>query len=114
MLTPKISYFFFFFLMIRRPPKSTLFPYTTLFRSRRRVIAVEELAGIRLPQLRDIARPSGDRIAVGVRDECRRGKFPHQPGTRIQIDLGPVILGRGVARLVEAAKNRVEQALRFQ
>src|SRR6266566_8956466 len=26
--------FFFFFLMIRRPPRSTLFPYTTLFRSR--------------------------------------------------------------------------------
>src|SRR5260221_4890336 len=30
-LTPLI--FFFFFLMIRRPPRSTLFPYTTLFRS---------------------------------------------------------------------------------
>src|SRR5436190_13659526 len=29
-------YFFFFFLMIRRPPRSTLFPYTTLFRSTRR------------------------------------------------------------------------------
>src|SRR3712207_8157106 len=28
--------FVFFFLMIRRPPRSTLFPYTTLFRSRRR------------------------------------------------------------------------------
>src|SRR6266705_6263423 len=28
------SRFFFFFLMIRRPPRSTLFPYTTLFRSR--------------------------------------------------------------------------------
>src|SRR2546429_469783 len=27
--------FFFFFLMIRRPPRSTLFPYTTLFRSTR-------------------------------------------------------------------------------
>src|SRR5690554_7819029 len=26
--------FYFFFLMIRRPPRSTLFPYTTLFRSR--------------------------------------------------------------------------------
>src|SRR3712207_7573965 len=26
---------FFFFLMIRRPPRSTLFPYTTLFRSER-------------------------------------------------------------------------------
>src|SRR5207247_10218866 len=29
--------FIFFFLMIRRPPRSTLFPYTTLFRSRRRM-----------------------------------------------------------------------------
>src|SRR5256885_5002462 len=27
-------FMFFFFLMIRRPPRSTLFPYTTLFRSR--------------------------------------------------------------------------------
>src|SRR2546430_17277091 len=27
------NYTFFFFLMIRRPPRSTLFPYTTLFRS---------------------------------------------------------------------------------
>src|SRR6266571_4423734 len=29
-----IMFFFIFFLMIRRPPRSTLFPYTTLFRSR--------------------------------------------------------------------------------
>src|SRR2546430_4225138 len=29
----KTLQFFFFFLMIRRPPRSTLFPYTTLFRS---------------------------------------------------------------------------------
>src|SRR2546429_7300306 len=28
-----LHFFFFFFLMIRRPPRSTLFPYTTLFRS---------------------------------------------------------------------------------
>src|SRR5579872_7582264 len=28
-----MSFIFFFFLMIRRPPRSTLFPYTTLFRS---------------------------------------------------------------------------------
>src|SRR5258707_5715455 len=31
--TSLASSFFFFFLMIRRPPRSTLFPYTTLFRS---------------------------------------------------------------------------------
>src|SRR2546426_3338246 len=29
-----LYFIFFFFLMIRRPPRSTLFPYTTLFRSR--------------------------------------------------------------------------------
>src|SRR5258708_33151546 len=28
-----VHYYLFFFLMIRRPPRSTLFPYTTLFRS---------------------------------------------------------------------------------
>src|SRR3712207_8068251 len=38
-----MSDFFFFFLMIRRPPRSTLFPYTTLFRS-----AVEDLVAVRV------------------------------------------------------------------
>src|SRR5258705_3414173 len=33
MLLSTSSFSFFFFLMIRRPPRSTLFPYTTLFRS---------------------------------------------------------------------------------
>src|SRR5438034_7840795 len=36
--------FFFFFLMIRRPPRSTLFPYTTLFRSQRRTLCPWRLA----------------------------------------------------------------------
>src|SRR5690348_18421003 len=39
---PTILIFFFFFLMIRRPPRSTLFPYTTLFRS----LDPEELSGL--------------------------------------------------------------------
>src|SRR5471032_3513593 len=34
MLALLYLFFLFFFLMIRRPPRSTLFPYTTLFRSR--------------------------------------------------------------------------------
>src|SRR4051794_41841300 len=33
LFTFPLFFFFFFFLMIRRPPRSTLFPYTTLFRS---------------------------------------------------------------------------------
>src|SRR5256885_15986300 len=40
-------FLFFFFLMIRRPPRSTLFPYTTLFRSQEAVQNQNE------PQLRD-------------------------------------------------------------
>src|SRR6266567_6382716 len=35
----------FFFLMIRRPPRSTLFPYTTLFRSRGRAGLASEVRG---------------------------------------------------------------------
>src|ERR1051326_139018 len=34
-----------FFLMIRRPPRSTLFPYTTLFRSLQQELAAQRLAG---------------------------------------------------------------------
>src|SRR5436190_23170989 len=49
--------FFFFFLMIRRPPRSTLFPYTTLFRSRRRKHECQLVA------------PPG----VGVGDHVRQG-----------------------------------------
>src|SRR2546429_5270255 len=50
----------FFFLMIRRPPRSTLFPYTTLFRSpddRRLVLAGRE----RDPKRRAHAREAGVR-----------------------------------------------------
>src|SRR5256885_10848384 len=41
-MTDMLLSIFFFFLMIRRPPRSTLFPYTTLFRSRRRSVLVRE------------------------------------------------------------------------
>src|SRR3712207_9263304 len=38
-----------FFLMIRRPPRSTLFPYTTLFRSLEPVAAHERVVEVALP-----------------------------------------------------------------
>src|SRR3712207_9120372 len=40
------SMYFFFFLMIRRPPRSTLFPYTTLFRSIVNCAIQEDVQGI--------------------------------------------------------------------
>src|SRR5256884_517749 len=53
--------FFFFFLMIRRPPRSTLFPYTTLFRSRR--VRQARSAFRRTPgsQVRDFTEHAGAR-----------------------------------------------------
>src|SRR2546430_12629460 len=39
-----LAHLFFFFLMIRRPPRSTLFPYTTLFRSIFRSLAAPTVA----------------------------------------------------------------------
>src|SRR2546430_12105572 len=44
--------FFFFFLMIRRPPRSTLFPYTTLFRSLLRYSSVSSTNRIRVRESR--------------------------------------------------------------
>src|SRR2546422_8035671 len=49
----------FFFLMIRRPPRSTLFPYTTLFRSR--LAAVRRAARVPRPR-----RPQGRSLRVAL------------------------------------------------
>src|SRR6266571_8096499 len=63
-----IIFFFFFFLMIRRPPRSTLFPYTTLFRLRQRASA---RASAPQPRGRLGARPPGPRrgCAAGRSEE---------------------------------------------
>src|SRR6266511_6481210 len=55
--------FFFFFLMIRRPPRSTLFPYTTLFRS------IHGVAGGRRGQGLPCTVDQHPRLATVVRDE---------------------------------------------
>src|SRR3989441_4158514 len=62
---------FFFFLMIRRPPRSTLFPYTTLFRSPRWAVEAEGLA----PPQRDPQQPveSNEVVHVRVGDERVHG-----------------------------------------
>src|SRR5438093_13378905 len=54
------SCFFFFFLMIRRPPRSTLFPYTTLFRSLRHPAEQREVLDVAGADLEDV-RVAGDR-----------------------------------------------------
>src|SRR5206468_5792464 len=61
-------FFIFFFLMIRRPPRSTLFPYTTLFRSR-------------------ISRPGGRFSPMGV--AASPGSCPI-PATTCRISTRPI------------------------
>src|SRR2546426_6234499 len=60
---PRYFFLLFFFLMIRRPPRSTLFPYTTLFRSafKARVLAYDPYVtdpppGVELCALDDLLR----------------------------------------------------------
>src|SRR3712207_7289530 len=59
----------FFFLMIRRPPRSTLFPYTTLFRSG--IIRYDDVAAPDDQRLWDGARriPAADREGFAPRSE---------------------------------------------
>src|SRR5205809_4053158 len=63
-------FLFFFFLMIRRPPRSTLFPYTTLFRSRR----IDEDNGLTLTAAVTKAAIGENRNRVGTRGRS------YQPG----------------------------------
>src|SRR5256885_16378930 len=71
-LTTSIFFlFFFFFLMIRRPPRSTLFPYTTLFRSASFDLGVAEGRVDRAPHLarRQRGEPFQRRGRQGLRSE---------------------------------------------
>src|SRR3989454_592179 len=68
--------FFFFFLMIRRPPRSTLFPYTTLFRSYRRLLRHRAVAAA---AARDVGQ---HRYAARVRAGVRRAVDPQVPTSR--------------------------------
>src|SRR2546430_13042866 len=72
--------FFFFFLMIRRPPRSTLFPYTTLFRSARPV----EPLGIMLHHRRAVVfLAPHPRAAVRPRLSRRARGRPDRKSTRL-------------------------------
>src|SRR3712207_8725609 len=67
-----------FFLMIRRPPRSTLFPYTTLFRSKR-VLRGGRIVG---------RRRAGGKMAAGLAAPTPRGG--HVGGPRAALDsMGP-------------------------
>src|SRR3712207_6955672 len=67
--------FFFFFLMIRRPPRSTLFPYTTLFRS-----ADDRLALVLALWLGHVAPGQPPRVLEDERAHVRPSRRPRPAG----------------------------------
>src|SRR5215203_2246172 len=87
-----IFFFFFFFLMIRRPPRSTLFPYTTLFRSpvaprpwsprTARPILTRRSRPPHGPTVRQGASHDADAAAADPRELAGRGADPG-PGRRV-------------------------------
>src|SRR2546425_2043162 len=85
--------FSFFFLMIRRPPRSTLFPYTTLFRSENSVCSFHRRYGRRdedhrLHAHQQRERLPEERLPVGVAERLRsRG------GPLVQILVDPEVHG---------------------
>src|SRR5947209_20308219 len=112
--------YYFFFLMIRRPPISTLFPYTTLFRSWHRRVLVTAHRKERANGLEDVLRPLGFTCAVrhvsspgqtsspggasrssgGRRGSSRRRLPPLVPGALAQLDLLD-LAGAGHRKLVD-------------
>src|SRR5437879_13694151 len=90
----------FFFLMIRRPPRSTLFPYTTLFRSDQTWGHRNDVAGFHeglreldawIPRLE--ARATGDDLIILTADH---GNDPTTPSTDHSREAVPILaLGGG-------------------
>src|SRR6266550_147985 len=95
--------FFFFFLMIRRPPRSTLFPYTTLFRSlpERGVDAVRVGLEPDGASLVELGRETGGR---GGRVEGRDGVLAERPAV-VGLEQGPERL----AQLVRAGEVGLDE-----
>src|SRR5256885_15864523 len=110
--------FFFFFLMIRRPPRSTLFPYTTLFRSRAALDGAVHLVRRDVDEARDLevldrlqqrvdAEDVGPQELVGLHERPihvgHRGEIDHRVDAAgdvaDQLAVADVAVDEGVARI---------------
>src|SRR5256885_9295631 len=110
----RLRNFFFFFLMIRRPPRSTLFPYTTLFRSLAKLpfkVPSEPLTAARLERLaargldgfmhyldRKSTRLNSSHLVISYAVFCLKKKIQYNSimlsGDRVQCRFAAVLLDR--------------------
>src|SRR2546426_6598371 len=94
-LLTNLLVFFFFFLMIRRPPRSTLFPYTTLFRS--------------LPRQPPASRVSQPDDVVALEPRQRVARVDHQAGDRksTRLNSSHLVISYAVFCLKKKKKERI-------
>src|SRR5882762_10733830 len=85
------SFLAFFFLMIRRPPRSTLFPYTTLFRSGHSIFFKTQMA-------RENAAVGKRHLGGAVQGQAAGFCVPfRQQSARLQRDRGVTVNGKTLA-----------------
>src|SRR2546422_2136749 len=96
---PRSLFFFFFFLMIRRPPRSTLFPYTTLFRS-------PPPAGRFAPQRRNVVGGTSAIRPIGRCNQCGSRSEEHTSELQSRLHL--------VCRLLLEKKKKIKNQLHVE
>src|SRR3712207_9213413 len=93
---------YIFFLMIRRPPRSTLFPYTTLFRSA--VQEEERLAGVVLDRVQLQLRGGEGLVPVAVEGHARTSRpVVHQA---VDVEAGDHLAGERAEQVRSGAGAR--------
>src|ERR1041384_4684875 len=101
--------------MMRRPPRSTLFPYTTLFRSALDVLVIEHVAPHRLHLVHHAAGVTGVDAVVARRAGEERTRILHPVPEQVirgeLLDVGPLIGLVGVAVLAHPRRAREELAV---
>src|SRR5438034_2600482 len=100
--------FFFFFLMIRRPPRSTLFPYTTLFRS---ALGNEDVSVGRSEKKSWIAKPAGVHIDLKSRRHAklRVGWTPDEDRKSTCLNSSHTVISYAVFCLKKKKKKRLKK-----
>src|SRR6266478_7428430 len=101
-------YFLFFFLMIRRPPRSTLFPYTTLFRSflLGRSSAETPVGQIMSAPVITVSLDSSVQECMQIVTEQRVRHLPVVDKGRV---IGVVSIGDLVKAVIEEQQHTIEQ-----
>src|SRR2546430_12861124 len=101
-----MHFLFFFFLMIRRPPRSTLFPYTTLFRSAPAIgdeLSERRVAGVREEAIERLVDPA---FVVG------HERLPHPPERKPEKPLVFAVRQRVEPPAESVTAGRCEESLK--